>query len=105
MGKYLNLPAGIVEGNVTSAAKIREKLAPETLEPAGASLSPGSSCSTTQEAIVSSQTSGTSQEAASKAFDVLLKFCNEQPRGYFDDSDGFALGRLGERLRTQERSD
>lgn len=46
-----------------------------------------------------------SQEEASKAFEVLLKFCFEQPSGYLNKKDGYALGRLRESLRPREHSD
>jgi hypothetical protein len=81
-----------------------ETFALETPEAAGVSRA-GPLCLTPQKHMTLSDEQKTSQEEASKAFDVLLKFCLEQPSGYLDQDDGYALGRLKENLRTREHSD
>lgn len=81
-----------------------ETFGPETPEAAGVSRA-ASPCLTPQKHMTLSHSQEISQEEASKAFEVLLKFCFEQPSGYLNQKDGYALGRLRESLRPREHSD
>ena len=99
MSRYLRLPADIAEGDATPAAKTMEAFAPETAELAGVSRGE-SLCSIPQKDMTLSHNQKISQEEASKAFEVLLKYCFEQPPGVIDVDEGIMLGRWMERLRT-----
>jgi len=102
--KYLSLPADIAEGDVTPAATTTEILAPETPEVAGVSKAE-SLCLTPQKHMTLSHSQKISHEEASKAFEVLLKFCFEQRPGFFDVKEGVMLGQWMKRLQTIKRSD